>query len=417
MKLILWKGYHHPQLISLVKQAWEKEDHLLILCPPLLQDFSFLKALPQGDLLLEGSWTDQERLILANVVRAGKAFPFTPVLGVFTSGTMSSSPRLAIYSKANILASLQGIFSLFDISRIANVFCYPQAFHTFGLTLGYVASHIYGWKLYTPQGKYSRSSHEERLSLKDKNTLTLGTPTHFFDWLQIVRQAGLSVTPSYSCIMGGAGVSRELWLAVQNELHIEAPSIGYGCTEAAPGITHLAPGKIPSVDDEIGLPLPSLSSAVTPEGVVIEGASLCPALIQDGVVEFPHRLTIRDQIAFTHGGSWVYGGRLDLVLNRGGQKFSLEAIEKRLQAALTIEGLVATTVKDTRLGEDLGLAIIENATCSRERIVTNAQDLLMREFGLRVASKRIIFVKEFPLNECSKLDRRATRVRIEEVSS
>ncbi len=53
---------------------------------------------------------------------------FKPVLGVFTSGTMSASPRLVLYTNANLRASLEGIYSPLDHSRIEHVFCYPQAF-------------------------------------------------------------------------------------------------------------------------------------------------------------------------------------------------------------------------------------------------------------------------------------------------
>jgi acyl-CoA synthetase (AMP-forming)/AMP-acid ligase II len=363
---------------------------------------------------VHGAWTEFERASLKTLSGLHEAafdgptdLPFKPVLGVFTSGTMSASPRLVLYSKANLRAALEGIYSLFDSSRIEHVFCYPQAFHTFGLTLGYLSSVLYGWELHTPRGKYGRASHDERLALKDENLLTLGTPTHFYDLLQIVR-GGREIAPSYSAIVGGAGVSRDLWRAIRSDLKIEAPSIGYGCTEAAPGISHLAPGVEPSRDNEIGRPLNSISPSLTSEGVEIAGASLCRAIIQNGKIEFPEKVVIRDQVE--GGDSWTFNGRLDLTLNRGGQKFSLEAIEKVLQESLRAD-VVAAAVSDTRLGEDLGLAVITPG--SREKFLALAQDLLMREFSLKVTPEKIVFVDEFPLNECSKLDRKATQRQIE----
>ncbi|NJM10195.1 MAG: acyl--CoA ligase [Bdellovibrionaceae bacterium] len=380
--------------------------------PALLQDYSFLKALPSGDLLVQGTWANSEIEALHGIARSGAPLPFKPVLGVFTSGTLSSSPRLVLYSKENLSAALEGIFKLFDKSRIEHVFCYPQAFHTFGLTLGYLSSYLNGWTLHTPHGKYQRASHEDRIALREEKVLTLGTPTHFFDLLQIVEESGRELAQSYTCIMGGAGVSRNLWHSVRNGLRIEAPSIGYGCTEASPGISHLPPGVAPTQDDEIGLPLDSIYSVIGPEGVSIEGPSLCPAIIQHGQIEFPRQLNIRDRILRKESGSWIYGGRLDLTLNRGGQKFSLEAIEKLLHDRLNV-GVVASTVRDTRLGEDLGLAVVAGHARLHDEIIASAQDLLMREFSLRLAPNRILFLSDFPLNECSKLDRRATRMRLE----
>lgn len=420
MTVTLWKGYHSEELPEIISAAWKREE-LLVLCPPLLQDFSFLGALPVEELNMRGHWSEFERAALKNISGAFSAaydgptpLPFTPVLGVFTSGTISSSPRLVLYSKANVRAALEGIFSLFDHSRIEHVFCYPQAFHTFGLTLGYLAAQLYGWELHTPLGKYSRASHDQRLALREENLLTLGTPTHFYDLVQVVK-GGREIARSYTCIAGGASVSRELWTDIRDVLKIEAPSIGYGCTEAAPGITHTTPGQEPLVDSEIGSPLASLSSKLVENGVEISGASLCGAIVQNGTIEFPKTVTIRDSLRAGTNGAWIYNGRLDLTLNRGGQKFSLEAIENSLQKLLK-DNVVAAAVADSRLGEDLGLAVVAAGTLGRAEWIARAQDLLQREYSLKLAPEKIVFVEDFPLNECSKLDRRETRARIEQGS-
>ncbi|NJL25528.1 MAG: acyl--CoA ligase [Calothrix sp. SM1_5_4] len=214
----------------------------------------------------------------------------------------------------------------------------------------------------------------------------------------------MTPAPSYSCIMGGAAVSKTLWSNVRDELAIVAPSIGYGCTEASPGITHLPPGTEPSEDGEIGYPLASLSSDPTGDGVRIEGTSLCMALIQDGQAEFPEHLMIRDRVRVGIEGRWIYEGRLDLTLNRGGQKFSLENIERELHQALGV-GVVAVSVRDSRLGEDLGLVLV--ASGEEQKMLKRAEEILQSGFGLRLNTGRVRFVTDFPLNECSKIDRRS----------
>ena len=89
MTIRLWKGYHALELAPLIARSWQ-ENVLLILCPPLLHDFSFLRALPAGDLEIYGAWTDAERAAVAAAPREGTVtFPEVPVLGVFTSGTLS----------------------------------------------------------------------------------------------------------------------------------------------------------------------------------------------------------------------------------------------------------------------------------------------------------------------------------------
>jgi acyl-CoA synthetase (AMP-forming)/AMP-acid ligase II len=317
-----------------------------------------------------------------------------------------------LYSRKNVLASLSSIVALFDRSRIQHLFCYPQAFHTFGLTLGYLAAHLMGWELHTPQGKYGHASHQERIALRESGVLTLGTPTHFFDLLHAVQKTGAEMTPSYSCILGGASVSRNLWLRIHDELRIEAPSIGYGCTEASPGITHLPPGRVPLHDDEVGFPLSSLQSRIASDGVDIQGDSLCLATVQNGRMDFPTSLRIRDRMETAPNGVWLYRGRLDLLMNRGGAKYSLEAIEKTLFERLGLTA-VACSVRDVRLGEDLGLAFMRGS----ENSLADASAVLKEVFALKLQPSKTRFLPEFPLNECSKLDRKSVWTLFQEEST
>ncbi len=379
MKFRLTKDYHGPALLDEVAAAW-RGDHLLVVCPPTLKDYSFEAVLQTAQ-----PWPDQ------------------PVLGVFTSGTLSTSPRLVLYSRKNVECSLDAIHGLFDLKRIEHLFCYPQAFHTFGLTLGYVAALHRGWKLHTSSGKYSSAAHAGRVNLREERVLTLGTPTHFYDLLSYCRQDKVALTPSYSCIMGGAAVMQKLWSEIKSDLQIEAPSIGYGCTEASPGITHLPPGILPDKDGEIGYPLSSVQSKVGKRGVRIEGDGLCMAIVQNGKIEFPKHITIRDQIEIDLRGSWHFLGRLDLTLNRGGVKYSLEAIERDLSYSTRL-AVVAATVRDARLGEDLAVAVV--GSTDPASVQAQVAEALRSRWGLRLNPDRIRFVNELPLNECAKLDRR-----------
>lgn len=410
MKVQLWRGYHGPELQSLVSESWESET-LLILCPPLLRDFRFLSALPDGELLFAGAWSEAERMEAQQIRRSTASSQFsglreTPVLGVFTSGTLSSQPRLVLYSRRNVLASLNAIFALFDLSQIRHVFCYPQAFHTFGLTLGYLAAHLHSWRLHTPEGKYSSASHRQRLALREFEVLTLGTPTHFFDLLHTCDLLGTRPAPSYTCILGGARVSRDLWQRVKRDLNIKAPSVGYGCTEAAPGITHLPPGLEPSRDEDIGLALPSLRWELSAErGVRISGDSLCIGIFENGRLQTPDSLWIRDHIEIGAEARWMYHGRLDLSVNRGGVKYSLEALENRLRDKLGLEA-VACGVRDARLGEDVAVAL-KSPTLKGDwlQVASAVQTVLQEDFGLSIRPHHLLPLSDLPLTASAKIDR------------
>lgn len=396
MTVRICKSYHSEQVLPLIQDSWQSGTPL-IFCPPHLDDFTWLKDLPPGELEWHGDLRGPRLVDRANET----AYPEPPILGVFTSGTVSGHPRLVLYSKANIESSLDAITALFDVRRIRTIFSYAQPFHTFGLLLGYVLSLKLGARLVTPDGKYSSRSHLKRIELEEADVLTLGTPTHFHDLLLHAGPEGLA--PSYSCIVGGAGVSVGLWRQIRDRLRIEKPSIGYGCTEASPGITHFPPGLEPREDNEIGFPLTSLQTRVEAAQVKISGPSLCLGVIDQNGVDFARERSIRDVIEVREDGRWIFRGRSDLLLNRGGEKFALELLESAIHSQLGVAAL-AIAVPDPRLGQNLGLLL--RADASRETAFARVRELLQREFGLRLEREQCFFVSEFPAHASAKPDRR-----------
>jgi predicted hotdog family 3-hydroxylacyl-ACP dehydratase len=405
VKIRICKSYHSETLLPLVRASWESDD-LLIFCPPHLENFDWIQYLPQGEIEWIGfaatSGPTPESL---KIPRANVSYVEKPVLGVFTSGTISGQPRLVLYTKKNVESSLEAIVSLFDKSRIHTIFSYAQPFHTFGLLLGYVLSFKLGCRLITPSGKYGASSHDRRLEIRDPHLLTLGTPTHFHDLIETARKRGLKLPPSYSCIVGGASVSVGLWKSIRDDLQIEQPSIGYGCTEASPGITHLPPGRVPLEDSEIGFPLSSLQTELHESEVNIAGPSLCLCVIDENGVDFAKSRSIRDRIHARPDSVWVFHGRTDLMINRGGEKFSLERIENSIFTEFGLHAL-AVRVPDARLGEDLGL-LVKSDPLDQSHF-EKLRDFLMKSQGLRIEFNQLRFAEEFPLNSSSKPDRAQT---------
>lgn len=406
-RIRLWKGFHDKKLRELIAGAWGHEE-LLILCPPLLTDFSFLRHLPEGEVETVGDWNAEGREVVAILSRGPRAqveFPAAPVLGVFTTGTVSGSPRLILYSRNNIESSLGGILDVFERDRIRSIFCYPQPFHTFGLNLGYVLSLMLDVPLASGSGRYSRAFHERWFETSREGTLTLGAPAHFRDLMDYVATCGAKPRASYSSIVGGAKASVALWTAMRDTLGIEMPSIGYGASEAAPGITHLPPGHAPLEDGEIGFPLSCLRNVeiIPKSGVRFSGPNLCLAVVHEGRIEFPSEMLIRDDVERRADGVWVYRGRTDLVLNRGGHKFSLERIEELVQKRLGLEA-VCVPIPDARLGEELGILARANG---KETPWDEVYRCLFELLGLRLENRYAMQVEEFPLNGSLKLDRKA----------
>ena len=355
-RIILWKGYHSEEVTRLIRESWERED-LLILYPPKLNTLKFLDCLPEGQLEFAGTW-DQEIVLQVKRRNSPPIYPENPIFGIFSTGSNESTDRkLILYSKKNIESSLNAILALFDNEAYDSIFCYPQPFHTFGLILGYLHSLLYQKKLIPLNGQYQTEQHQSWLSLANAKTLTLGTPTHFKDLIKQVQQKKHSPRRTYASIVGAASVEVSLWKQLRDELNITKPSIGYGATEASPGITHLPPGQEPREDGEVGFALPHLSVELIPgKGLEFSGPSVCMARVENGQLEFPSKITLGDQLETRKDGVLVYRGRGEWILNRGGEKFNLEEIEGVLKRQLDLDA-VCVSIPDARLGEELGVLV------------------------------------------------------------
>jgi hypothetical protein len=390
------EGFHSRELQTLVHTAWDEGD-LLVLCPSRVKDDRFLDILPPGSIEVIGD--RKSRGFRSPPLDRTQTYPARPVLGVFTTGTVEGEPKLVLYSRRNIEASIVSILSLFDTPRIDAIFAYPQPSHTFGLTLGYVMAHVLGVPLHFGEGRYGRSFHEVRAGLTSPGLMTLGTPTHFLDLRAYVQERGLSLAPSYSAIVGGAPVSLDLWHQLRDDLAIEKPSVGYGATEASPGVTHLAPGCEPKADGDIGSALPGVGLQLTEAGVVFTGENVAMAMFHGGRLEFPKRGLLTDDLLAIGEGRFIYRGRKAANLNRGGEKFSLARLEAGLGDYVRAP-VMALALPDDRLGEELGVLYEGTAPIDPEALTA----YLEKTFGCRFAQRRVQGVKSLPKNESGKPD-------------
>lgn len=397
--IFLWRGHHGAEFQRLFDGAWDAGD-LLIACPPTELESSFVQALPEGRIELVGDWQGWE---LPERNGAAPRYPEDPILGVFTTGTTRSNQKLVLYSRKNIEASQNAIFALYDADRIDTIFCYPQPYHVFGLLLGYALARLKGLRLVCPEGAYSRAAHTQWLAQESDALLTLATPSHVLDLCSQMESLGVTPRPTYSCILGGAKVDAGAWHRARDVARIEAPSIGYGCTEASPGITHLPPGVEPLVDGDIGWPLAHLAFefATNGEGYTIRGDSVCLAMIEGGQVAFPSSHTVRDQLQILEDGRMAFVHRTDMVLNRGGEKFPLERIEAVLKKRLGIDA-ICVAVPDARLGSELGIVACAPTDLPTAALFETLADVFKRRFN----PAHLRRVPELPLNPSAKPDRK-----------
>lgn len=398
----LWRGYHSLELPALLSQAWKKQQ-LVILVPNHLKDFNFLQKISAHEVSFQGDWSEeiitQAKQNLGNETHVALQ---KARLGVFTSGTSSGINRLVFYSEENVTSSLSAIRELFDTKRIRKIFCYPQPTHTFGLVLGYLQATLNHLELHFSPGAYSQKAHEEWFKVADAHTLTLGAPAHFLDLIQYVKTRNIKVPASYSAIVGGARVTGQLWDEMHRILSIEAPSVGYGATEASPGVTHLAPGIRPSEDGDIGYALKNIEIQISEQGLEFKGPHVCYLVFENQQFKTNEKILLKDSIVTAQspsGTRYTYLGRTDLMINRGGIKFSLEVVEATIATKLAVK-CAAASLFDQRLGDELGLIIQSENAVEKQKI----QDLIKSEWGFKLDDSHILF-KEIPLNQNGKINR------------
>lgn len=407
MKIHIYRGFHSEELKNLVHSCW-KEKELLILVPVYLKDFSFLDLFNTQDVSFYGKWEVNPLTLFSenkiNISTKEKVFQ-TLQFGIFTSGTVSGTPRLVFYTRENVLSSLEDIRELYETHRIQSLFCYPQPSHTFGLVLGYLHSVVADIPLYFKEGAYGREAHDLWLQKVNSNMLTLGTPTHFIDLMNELQKKEIVPPGSYSCIVGGARVQRDLWDQIQTKLKIEKPSIGYGATEASPGVTHLPPGVFPKFDGDIGNALRRVKIQLIPgRGLQFSGPNVCQYIFENRDLVHSPEILLKDDILSdeTEGKiRYYYQGRTDYIINRGGLKISLEQYESKISEELQCK-VVAFSFFDDRLGQEIGL-LLQRDTFDDSNF-KKIQQISSNEFGFQINKKNII-TGTVPLTMNGKLDR------------
>ena len=183
------------------------------------------------------------------------------------------------------------------------------------------------------------------------------------------------------------------------------PSIGYGASEASPGVMHLPPGVPPLHDGEIGYLLDGVElKQINEKGFTFSGPMVCKAIWDENGIQLPTQIFLNDLVILDNESHrYVFNGRTDFLINRGGLKYSLEIIEGKISSELSWK-CVAVSIFDERLGEDVGIVVQPHPERSDIELIETIQKLLQKEFSLNL-HKENITVQKIPLSTNGKFDR------------
>lgn len=411
MNILIWKGHHSKEVFELTQRAINCDDTLLILCPPRIDSLDeYYEFLPMGQVEFFGEFKGKPGFYNKSSTHFEK-----PVsIGLFSTGTSDVFPKIILYTRENLKSSNDGIMSFFNEHKFTKILCYPQPYHIFGLSLGYALAIDRDLELLYREGPYSSESHKQWIeTVKNfgEEVLTLGTPTHMRDLLSFVDKESLTPSSSLTSIFGGESVSVDLWEKAQAILKIQAPSIGYGCSEASPGVTHLPPGVHPGNNGNLGKALPGVELTSLDHGLRVCGKNICEAIIQNGEITFPrNEYLMSDIVKMDKDENYQYISRCSLILNRGGEKFSLEMIENFIRESLSLN-IIAVSIDDERLGEDLG-GLVES---SDPKVVSKIVETLKGKFKRSFKESNFKVIESLPKNSNAKIDRKGAINFIEEL--
>lgn len=111
--------------------------------------------------------------------------------------------------------------------------------------------------------------------------------------------------------------------------------------------------------------------------------------------------TVYDVGHFDSDGYLIFDGRKDNVINKGGIKVSGTKIEHEIKKMAEISDVAVIGYDDDKKGNEIAAFVVVNKEITKEDIVEKLKTNLMHV----EIPRRIIFIKNMPLNSSGKIDR------------
>jgi fatty-acyl-CoA synthase len=286
----------------------------------------------------------------------------------FTSGT-TGSPKAAALSHANLLNN--GFFvgetlRLTEFDRI----CVPvQLYHSFGMVAGILSAVTHGASIVLPDERFS-SGPTLRAIAAERCTVLIGVPTMFLAMLDDPTFEGCDLsslrTGTMSCSPCPAAVMRR---AIA-QMNLREITVAYGMTETSPVSFQSATGDpLERRIQTVGRIHPHLEAKVVdPRGqtlpidesgeLMIRGYSVMLGYWGDvaatrKAVDADGWIRTGDLAAIDAQGYCRIFGRIDDIINRGGEKIAPREIEDLLWRHPGIAEAYVFGVPDDRFGEEV----------------------------------------------------------------
>jgi len=375
---------------------------------------------PKARLLMEGAaagWGDGEAEGPGSLPQhVTPAPPEEPALILFTSGT-EAAPKGALHSGEGLVHEVRSCITDWGVTFRDTMFMASPMTHITGLLQGYlIPTRAGGTALLM-----DRWNPEEAVNLIEQwgATYMAGATPFLRELLAAYRRAGRDSSSLVQYCCGGAAVPPEL-IREAEELGVAAYR-AWGMTEmptatisneSDPLTARSETDGRPAIGVEVRVADESSGDLVLPPGS--EGAlqlrapemmiGYVDASLDDRVFTSDGWLRTGDVGSVDAHGYVRVTGRTKDIINRGGEKFSVQEIERLILAHPNITAAAVTALPAERLGEQIGAALVSSEPVSVEEL---GAFILSQGAAKQKRPERIVLVDEIPMNSTGKVDRRA----------
>ncbi|WP_280232761.1 class I adenylate-forming enzyme family protein [Nocardia cyriacigeorgica] len=347
----------------------------------------------------------------------------------FTSGT-TGTPKGAVLSHGAILAAARTIADCAGLNSEDSTLVLVPLFHNTGFNDQLGALLAVGGSTHL-LGRYRTADALAELRRRPVTYLT-AVPS-ILRLLMVADDAAAAYGPARVVLFGGSPMPA----AWSEELLTRWPQLvllhGYGLTEFTSGCTVLPPDRIITEGESVGLPFPGVTIQVTRE----DGT---PAPAPEGEagevwVTGPTRMSRYwaqpELTAAKISGPWLrtgdlghldgdgllwLSGRVDDVINRGGEKVLPAHVESKVSALPAVAEATVFAVPDPVLQERVAVAVILRPTSALD--IDAARAHLLTQLPDYAVPEHWTVLDELPRTASGKPDRRAiTRTFLERVDS
>jgi acyl-CoA synthetase (AMP-forming)/AMP-acid ligase II/thioesterase domain-containing protein len=376
----------------------------------------------RGVAILEATPVGQGRLGLNIAVRAcvspapdTEPDPGSPAFILQTSGT-TAEPKLIPFSHANMLAAAARLETWFKLTPQDRCLSVSPPYYSHGLKVTVFTPLLTGGSIAVPAN---------------------ATVVDLADWFDMLRPTWYSAGPTLHnavldkakrladvqamhtlrfVLSGGALLPRAVWNELERVLGMPVLE-HYGSSEAAQIATnHLPPG--PSKPGTCGQPWPGTVVVVAEDGSPLSAGKrgeiwVRGPTVMAGYLDAPEA----NQSAFVNGwfrtgdigsldeeGYLSLHGRLNELINRGGEKITPAEIDAALLRHPAVSEAAAFPVPHLRLGEDVAAAIVLHA--GSDATPDDLRRFLQSDLASFKIPRRIHILEQLPKGATGKIQRR-----------